>query len=245
MQKLLLDTAKQVEGATVFGHKVENPERYGVVELDDRGHVLSIEEKPEQPRSCYAVTGLYFYDGRAVTFAKQVQPSARGEFEITDLNRMYAEQGTLQVKLLPHGYAWMDMGTCETLFASASFVRQILKRQGINVGCLEEVALNNGWITREDVKRACSDYVSSTYGSYITNLLSSYFLSFSLFFWCFLCFFFACFFFACFPLALKNKNKKNKFTSALLKTTAGLISPLSLARTATHSSSIETGTHMS
>ena len=139
--------AAQNGRATVFGYYVNDPERFGIVEFDEAGHVISVEEKPKQPKSNYAITGLYFYDKRVVELAKQVKPSARGELEITDLNRMYLEDGTLNVQLLGRGYAWLDTGTMDTLVEAAEFVQVIEQRQGIMISAPEEIAYRHGWIT--------------------------------------------------------------------------------------------------
>ena len=146
--------AAQNGRATVFGYYVNDPERFGIVEFDEAGHVISVEEKPKQPKSNYAITGLYFYDKRVVELAKQVKPSARGELEITDLNRMYLEDGTLNVQLLGRGYAWLDTGTMDTLVEAAEFVQVIEQRQGIMISAPEEIAYRHGWITREELLKS-------------------------------------------------------------------------------------------
>ncbi len=142
--------------ATVFGYYVQDPERFGVVEFDDSGNVVSVEEKPKQPKSNYAITGLYFYDHRVVELAKQVKPSARGELEITDLNRLYLEAGDLKVQLLGRGFAWLDTGTMDSLVDAADFVRMIEKRQGIKISAPEEIAYRNEWISREKLLESAS-----------------------------------------------------------------------------------------
>lgn len=159
--------AAQNGQATVFGYYVNDPERFGIVEFDEAGHVISVEEKPKQPKSNYAITGLYFYDKRVVELAKQVKPSARGELEITDLNRMYLEDGTLNVQLLGRGYAWLDTGTMDTLVEAAEFVQVIEQRQGIMISAPEEIAYLHGWITREELLKSADTYGKSPYGEHL------------------------------------------------------------------------------
>ena len=159
--------AAQNGRATVFGYYVNDPERFGIVEFDEAGHVISVEEKPKQPKSNYAITGLYFYDKRVVELAKQVKPSARGELEITDLNRMYLEDGTLNVQHLGRGYAWLDTGTMDTLVEAAEFVQVIEQRQGIMISAPEEIAYRHGWITREELLKSADTYGKSPYGDHL------------------------------------------------------------------------------
>ena len=159
--------AAQNGQATVFGYYVNDPERFGIVEFDNNWRVISVEEKPKQPKSNYAITGLYFYDKRVVELAKQVKPSARGELEITDLNRMYLEDGTLNVQLLGRGYAWMDTGTMDTLVEAAEFVQVIEQRQGIMISAPEEIAYRHGWITREELLKSADTYGKSPYGEHL------------------------------------------------------------------------------
>ena len=159
--------AAQNGQATVFGYYVNDPERFGIVEFDDNWHVISVEEKPKQPKSNYAITGLYFYDKRVVELAKQVKPSARGELEITDLNRMYLEDGTLNVQLLGRGYAWLDTGTMDTLVEAAEFVQVIGLRQGIMISAPEEIAYRHGWITRKELLKSADTYGKSPYGEHL------------------------------------------------------------------------------
>lgn len=168
----VLRRAAEREGkATVFGYWVSDPERYGVVEFDDEFHVLSIEEKPGQPKSNYAVTGLYFYDERAPEFARGLGPSARGELEITDLNKRYLEAGDLLVERLGRGYAWLDTGTHESLQQAASFIETIETRQGLKIACPEEIALGQGWIDRAQLERLAEPLRKSGYGDYLLQLL--------------------------------------------------------------------------
>ena len=156
--------------ATVFGYYVNDPERFGIVEFDNAGHVVAIEEKPKQPKSNYAITGLYFYDKRVVELAKQVKPSARGELEITDLNRMYLEAGDLNVQLLGRGYAWLDTGTMDTLVEAAEFVQVIEQRQGIMISAPEEIAFRHGWITKDELLQSAQAYGKSPYGLHLHNV---------------------------------------------------------------------------
>ena len=156
--------------ATVFGYYVNDPERFGIVEFDETGRAISVEEKPKQPKSNYAITGLYFYDSRVVELAKQVKPSARGELEITDLNRMYLEAGDLNVQLLGRGYAWLDTGTMDTLVEAAEFVQVIENRQGIMISAPEEIAYRNGWITERALLQSADTYGKSPYGEHLRRV---------------------------------------------------------------------------
>ncbi len=160
--------AEQNRRATVYGYYVKDPERFGVVEFDKNGRAVSIEEKPREPKSNYAVTGLYFYDNRCVEYAKSLKPSARGELEITDLNRMYLEAGDLDVVTLGRGFAWLDTGTMEALLEAAEFVHMVEKRQGIKISALEEIAYLNGWIDKERLLESAKLYGKSPYGSHLT-----------------------------------------------------------------------------
>jgi glucose-1-phosphate thymidylyltransferase len=169
---LLRQAAKDADQgmSTVFGYFVPDPQRFGVVQFDREGHVLDIEEKPKNPKSNYAVTGLYFYDRRVVSLARKIEPSARGELEITDLNRLYLEQGTLQVRLLGRGFAWLDTGTMDSLVDASDFVRMIEKRQGIKISAPEEIAFKNGWIDRDLLLADASRYGNSPYGEHLRRV---------------------------------------------------------------------------
>ena len=160
-------------GATVFAYHVEDPERYGVVSFDRDGRATSIEEKPATPKSNWAVTGLYFYDNSVLDIAASIKPSARGEYEITDVNRVYLERGTLSVEKLGRGYAWLDTGTHDSLIEAAEFVRTVQKRQGIQVACLEEIAFNKKFITPDHLKALARPFEKSDYGKYIERLLNN------------------------------------------------------------------------
>lgn len=168
----LQQAASQSHGATVFGYQVKDPERFGVVEFDDNFKAFSIEEKPAQPKSNWAVTGLYFYDSRVVEFAKKVKPSARGELEITTLNEMYLNDGSLNVQLLGRGFAWLDTGTHESLHEAASFVRTIENVQNMQVACLEEIAWRNGWLSDEKLEKLAKPMAKNEYGQYLLRLLN-------------------------------------------------------------------------
>jgi glucose-1-phosphate thymidylyltransferase len=163
--------AKNPKGATVFGYKVKDPERFGVVEFDDKFTALSIEEKPVFPKSNWAVTGLYFYDNHVVEMAKKVEPSARGELEISSINQMYLEQGHLNVQILGRGFAWLDTGTNESLLEAGQFVQIIEQRQGLKIACLEEIAFYNGWLTEHDIREIAKPLVKSGYGQYLLSVI--------------------------------------------------------------------------
>ncbi len=172
----LKDAAAFVEnrGAAVFGYQVKDPERFGVVEFDDQFKALSIEEKPKTPKSDWAVTGLYFYDNRVVEFAKQVKPSERGELEISTLNQMYLDDGSLNVQLLGRGFAWLDTGTHDSLLEAASFVETIEHIQNLKVACLEEIAWRNGWLTSEQIKTLAKPMAKNEYGQYLLKLVEKH-----------------------------------------------------------------------
>ena len=170
LTKLLRQAVAQETGATVFVYYVEDPERFGVVEFDKDGKAVSIEEKPAQPKSNYAVTGLYFYDKKVCQRAKALKPSARGELEITDLNRIYLEEGTLNVITLGRGYAWLDTGTVDSLAEASEFVRVIESREGIQISAIEEIAYRNDWITREKLEESAALYGKSPYGKHLWNV---------------------------------------------------------------------------
>lgn len=167
----LKQAAAKTHGATVFGYQVKDPERFGVVEFDENFNALSIEEKPQQPKSDWAVTGLYFYDNRVVEFAKQIKPSARGELEISDLNQMYLEDGSLSVQLLGRGFAWLDTGTHESLHEAASFVQTVQNIQDLQIACLEEIAWRNGWLSDEKLEDLARPMAKNQYGQYLLRLL--------------------------------------------------------------------------
>lgn len=168
---MLRQAAARQKGATVFGYQVKDPERFGVVEFDEQQRVISIEEKPQNPKSNFAVTGLYFYDNDVIQIAKQVRPSQRGELEITSINQAYLERGDLNVELLGRGFAWLDTGTQGSLLEAAQFVETIEKRQGYKVACLEEIALNNGWLSREEVLAIGQTMNKNGYGQYLISLV--------------------------------------------------------------------------
>ncbi|GEM81333.1 glucose-1-phosphate thymidylyltransferase RfbA [Vibrio superstes] len=157
-------------GATIFGYQVKDPERFGVVEFDDQNKAISIEEKPSNPKSNCAVTGLYFYDNRVVEFAKKIKPSARGELEITDINDLYLQDGSLKVEILGRGFAWLDTGTHESLHEASSFVQTVENVQGLKVACLEEISLRHGWLTREQVLELSKPMAKNDYGQYLARI---------------------------------------------------------------------------
>ncbi|HXB41761.1 MAG TPA: glucose-1-phosphate thymidylyltransferase RfbA [Bacteroidia bacterium] len=166
-----LQTCKKPQGGIVFAYHVSDPERYGVVDFDENHKVLSIEEKPKHPKSNYAVPGLYFYDNSVVEIAKNLKPSARGEYEITDVNRKYLEQGKLEVRILDRGTAWLDTGTFASLMQAGQFVQVIEERQGLKIGCIEEIAYNMGYIDKEQLKKIAKPLTKSGYGNYLLNLV--------------------------------------------------------------------------
>ena len=168
---LLRKAASQTSGATVFGYQVKDPERFGVVAFDENKRAISIEEKPTQPKSNYAVTGLYFYDNDVIEIAKKVKPSERGEVEITTVNQMYMERGDLNVELLGRGFAWLDTGTHESLIEAGMFVETVEKRQGFKIACLEEIAYNNGWLNKSDLQKIGNELSKNSYGQYLLDLI--------------------------------------------------------------------------
>ena len=170
LSKILQDAANMERGATVFAYPVETPELYGTVEFDQEGNAVGLEEKPSQPKSRYAVTGLYFYDSRVVDFTKTLTPSARGELEITDLNRLYLEDSSLHVKIFGRGFAWLDTGSHETMLQASQYVETVEKRQGLMIACPEEIAFRNGWITRDDLLALAQPLLKNSYGKYLENL---------------------------------------------------------------------------
>ena len=174
--KAAVNNAETGKGATVFGYYVDDPERFGIVEFDHEGKAISIEEKPEHPKSNYCVTGLYFYDNRVVEYAKNLKPSARGELEITDLNRIYLEKGELNVELLGQGFTWLDTGTHESLVEATNFVKTMESHQHRKIGCLEEIAYLNGWITKEDVLKVYEILKKNQYGQYLKDVLDGKYL---------------------------------------------------------------------
>lgn len=170
LSQLLQEAASKKSGATVFGYHVTDPKRFGVVEFDDSMHALSIEEKPENPKSNYAVTGLYFYDNDVVEIAENIKPSARGELEITDINKEYLKRGTLNVELMGRGYAWLDTGTHDSMLEAASFISTIQKRQNLKVSCLEEIAYRQKWISREKLLELAQPMKKNDYGQYLMRI---------------------------------------------------------------------------
>ncbi|MBO5307066.1 MAG: glucose-1-phosphate thymidylyltransferase RfbA [Lentisphaeria bacterium] len=171
LKKLLTAAAQRESGATVFGYYVCDPERFGVVEFDEKGKAVSIEEKPAKPKSNYAVTGLYFYDNDVVRIAENIKPSARGELEITAVNNAYLQAGKLNVEVFKRGYAWLDTGTHDSMLDAANFIRTIVTRQGLQIACLQEIAYENGWMTADDVRESCSDMLKTEYGQYLMRMI--------------------------------------------------------------------------
>ena len=170
LTKHLRQAAEKESGATVFGYYVEDPERFGIVEFDQSGKAISLEEKPEKPKSNYAVTGLYFYDNKVCEYAKNLKPSPRGELEITDLNRVYLEKGDIDVVTLGRGYAWLDTGTIDALADATEFVKVLENRQGIKISAIEEIAYKNGWITEEKLLESANKYGKSSYGAHLKKV---------------------------------------------------------------------------
>lgn len=172
LEQLLLQAAARTEGATVFGYYVRDPERFGVVEFDKNGKAVSIEEKPEKPKSHYAVTGLYFYDNDVVNIAENIRPSARGELEITAVNSEYLRRGKLNVEVFKNGYAWLDTGTHDSMLDAANFIRTIETRQRLQIACLQEIAYEKGWMTAQDVLDSIDDMLKTEYGQYLKRLVT-------------------------------------------------------------------------
>jgi glucose-1-phosphate thymidylyltransferase len=171
-----VERAEVGHGATVFGYYVDDPERFGIVEFDKNGKAISIEEKPKAPKSHYCVTGLYFYDNKVVEYAKSLQPSERGEYEITDLNKIYLEKGNLHVELLGQGFTWLDTGTHESLVEATNFIQTVEDHQHRKVACLEEIAYLNGWITKEQVIELCNPMLKNQYGKYLMDVVNGKYL---------------------------------------------------------------------
>ena len=171
LTQVLIEADAWRDGATIFAYEVTNPSDYGVVEFDADGRAISLEEKPANPKSRYAIPGLYFYDGRVAALARSLKPSRRGELEITDLNRLYLEEGTLRVKRFGRGTAWLDTGTHESLLEAGDFVRAIQNRQGLQIACLEEIAYNKGWLTVDQLAETAARFGKSTYGTYLKSIL--------------------------------------------------------------------------
>ena len=171
MLKQAVATAEQEGKATIFGHEVSNPERFGVAEIDDEGNVLSIEEKPQYPKSNYAVAGLYFYPNRVVEVAKTITPSSRGELEITDVNECFRREGALKLQIMGRGFAWLDTGTHESLFDASRFVEVVESRQGVQIACLEEIAWRKGWLSDEELLSLAEPMKHNAYGAYMINLV--------------------------------------------------------------------------
>lgn len=171
LSNLVRKAVAEGPGATVFGYYVCDPERFGVVEFDDKGKAISIEEKPVSPKSNYAVTGLYFYDNKVVEFAEKIRPSTRGELEITSINNEYLKRGELRVERLGGGYAWLDTGTHDTMLDAANFIRTIELRQGLQVACLQEIAYDNGWLSAAEIKDGIQDMLKTKYGQYLMHII--------------------------------------------------------------------------
>ena len=178
LKERLQTAASRTSGATVFGYYVDDPWRFGIVSFDEKGKAVSIEEKPEHPKSNYCVTGLYFYDNRVVEYAKNLKPSKRGELEITDLNRIYLENGELSVELLGQGFTWLDTGTHESLVDATNFVRTVETHQHRKIACIEEIAFQNGWMTREQLERTYEVYKKNQYGAYLKDILDGKYIDF-------------------------------------------------------------------
>ena len=170
---ILERSAKFKEGAVLFAYKVKDPERFGIIEIDDKNNAISIEEKPKNPKSPYAVTGLYFYDNDVIDIAKSIKPSKRGELEITDVNKVYLEKKKLKVEILGRGFAWLDTGTTDSLLKAAEFVSTVQNLEGMQIACLEEIAYNKGWINKKDIEESANKLKNTDYGKYLLNLIKN------------------------------------------------------------------------
>lgn len=170
---ILERNAKFKEGAVLFAYKVKDPERFGIIEIDDKNNAISIEEKPKNPKSPYAVTGLYFYDNNVIDIAKSIKPSKRGELEITDVNKVYLENKKLKVEILGRGFAWLDTGTTDSLLKAAEFVSTVQNLEGMQIACLEEIAYNKGWINKKDIEKSANKLKNTDYGKYLLNLIKN------------------------------------------------------------------------
>ena len=170
---ILERSAKFKEGAVLFAYKVKDPERFGIIEIDDKNNAISIEEKPKNPKSPYAVTGLYFYDNDVIDIAKSIKPSKRGELEITDVNKVYLEKKKLKVEILGRGFAWLDTGTTDSLLKAAEFVSTVQNLEGMQIACLEEIAYNKGWINKKDIEDSANKLKNTDYGKYLLNLIKN------------------------------------------------------------------------
>lgn len=171
LKKILKSAVDRKVGATVFGYYVCDPERFGVVEFDADGSAISIEEKPKEPKSNYAVTGLYFYDNDVVKIAENIKPSARGELEITAVNNAYLQAGKLNVEVFKRGYTWLDTGTHDSMLDAANFIRTIITHQGLQIACLQEIAYKNGWMTKDEIRESCKDMLKTEYGQYLMRMI--------------------------------------------------------------------------
>ena len=167
----MIRASQRDEGATIFGYYVNDPERFGIMELDDQDKVIGLEEKPLKPKSNYAITGLYFYDNDVIQIASDLKPSHRGELEITDINSIYLQKGSLESFILGRGFAWLDTGTPDSLLDAATFVQMVEKRQGLKIACLEEIAFLQGWISSDELEKEAAKYGNSQYGKYLNNIL--------------------------------------------------------------------------
>lgn len=175
---ILERNAKFKEGAVLFAYKVKDPERFGIIEIDDKNNAISIEEKPKNPKSPYAVTGLYFYDNDVIDIAKSIKPSKRGELEITDVNKVYLEKKKLKVEILGRGFAWLDTGTTDSLLKAAEFVSTVQNLEGMQIACLEEIAYSKGWINKKDIEESANKLKNTDYGKYLLNLIKNYRLNY-------------------------------------------------------------------